>query len=237
MRVTIHQPQFLPWLGYVDKIDQSDLFVVLDTVQFKKNEWQNRNRIRTAQGWQWLTVPVLQKFGQVISEVCINERVGWPSKHRRAFEMHYAHAPLSGPYLQGLQEIYDRPWERLSDLNVAVIRWLLAAFGITTPLRLASELDPQDPKMEATDRLIEICRSVGADTYLAGPGAHDYMDTSRFKKSGIGFVIQEFHHPIYPQCYAPFVPAMAAVDLLFNCGEGALRCLREARASIGAASG
>src|SRR5881396_2679208 len=113
MRVAVHQPQFLPWLGYLDKIDQADLFVVLDTVQYKKNEWQNRNRIRTAQGWQWLTVPVLQKFGQVISEVRINAGVDWQSKHLRALEMHYAHAALSGPYLQGLQEIYDRSWERL----------------------------------------------------------------------------------------------------------------------------
>jgi hypothetical protein len=232
MRVTIHQPQFLPWLGYLDKIDQADLFVVLDTVQFKKNEWQNRNRIRTAQGWQWLTVPVLQKFGQVMSEVRINDRVDWRNKHLRALEMHYARGPFVEPYLKEVHKIYGQRWERLTDLNVAMIRWLLDAFGITTRLRLASELAPQDPKMDATDRLIELCQAVGANTYLAGSGAHEYMDIPRFKRSGIGLVIQEFHHPTYRQCYAPFVPAMAAVDLLFNCGEGALRCLREARVEV-----
>jgi hypothetical protein len=236
MRVTIHQPQFLPWLGYLDKIDQADLFVVLDTVQFKKNEWQNRNRIRTAQGWQWLTVPVLQKFGQTMAEVRINDRVDWRSKHLRALDMHYARAPWSTHYMQGLHQLYDESWDRLRDLNVAVIRWLLGAFGITTPLRLASELEPQDPKSDPTDRLIEICRAVGAKTYLAGSGAQDYMDISRFKRSGIGFVIQEFHHPTYPQCYTPFLPAMAAVDLLLNCGDTALRYVREARAAIGLVS-
>src|SRR6476660_4489118 len=90
MRVTIHQPQFLPWLGYLDKIDQADLFIALDSVQFKKNEWQNRNRIRTADGCQWITVPVLHRFGQLVNEVCINQAVTWRSQHLRAIEMHYA---------------------------------------------------------------------------------------------------------------------------------------------------
>jgi hypothetical protein len=239
MRVTIHQPQFLPWLGYLDKIDQSDLFLVLDTVQFKKNEWQNRNRIRTAQGWQWLTVPVLQKFGQVLTDVRINDGVDWRTKHLRAMAMHYAHAPSSAHYLQGLREIYRQPWQQLTALNVAVIRWLLDAFGIKTPLQLASETAPRaaqdrqapgaQQSRDATDRLIEMCRVLGATTYLAGAGAADYMDLSRFRASGIRLEMQEFRHPVYAQCYAPFLPGMAAIDLLMNCGDGALRSLREAR--------
>ena len=108
MRVTIHQPQFMPWLGYLDKIDQADLFVVLDSVQFKKNEWQNRNRIRTAQGWQWITVPVLHKFGQRLDEVRINQQRDWQGRHLRALEMHYGRAPYRDQYLGGLREIYRR---------------------------------------------------------------------------------------------------------------------------------
>ncbi|TLY18156.1 MAG: WbqC family protein [Nitrospirae bacterium] len=100
MRVTIHQPQFMPWLGYLDKIDRADLFVVLDSVQFKKNEWQNRNRIRTAQGWQWITVPVLHKFGQRLDEVRINQQRDWQSRHLRALEIHYGRAPYRDQYLQ-----------------------------------------------------------------------------------------------------------------------------------------
>lgn len=99
MKVTVHQPQFLPWLGYLDKIARADLFVVLDQVQFKKQEWQNRNRIRTACEWQWLTVPVLQRFGQRIEEVRVNRQVDWRRQHLRALTMHYAKAPYQNHVL------------------------------------------------------------------------------------------------------------------------------------------
>lgn len=226
MRVAIHQPQFLPWLGYLDKIDRADLFVVLDCVQFKKHEWQNRNRIRTAQGWQWLTVPVLHRFGQRIAEVRINAQVGWRDQHLRALHMHYGKAPHRDRVLSGLREIYHEPWSGLADLNLAVLRWLLRAFGIATPLRLASEMALRE---EPTDRLIDICRTVGATDYLAGAGAAGYMDLPRFEASGIRLEVQEFRHPVYPQCYEPFLPGMAAVDLLFACGDEALDRLRAAR--------
>ena len=226
MRVAIHQPQFLPWLGYLDKIDQADLFVVLDNVQFKKNEWQNRNRIRTAQGWQWLTVPVLHTFGQRIMDTSINQTVDWQSKHLRAVEMHYGRAAYRDRFLVGLREMYRRPWERLSALNLAVLRWLLETFGINTPLRLASEMSLRD---DPTDRLIDICRAAGATHYLAGSGATSYMDVPRFEASGVTLEVQDFRHPVYPQCYDPFIPGMAAIDLLFTSGDDALRQLREAR--------
>jgi hypothetical protein len=233
MRVTIHQPQFLPWLGYLDKIDQSDLFVVLDNVQFKKNEWQNRNRIRTPNGWQWLTVPIRHQFGQLLNEVRINPEVDWVAKHRRGLSMHYARAPHAQPYLASLQTIYLTPWDRLVDLNLSVIRWLLDAFGIRTRLCLASELKVRE---EPTDRLIDICLEVGAGEYLAGPGASDYMDVNRFQSSGLRLQIQRFRHPVYRQCYEPFLPGLAAIDLLFNVGPSALRCLREVRQSAEASA-
>jgi hypothetical protein len=223
MRVTIHQPQFLPWLGYVDKIARSDLFVVLDNVQFKKNEWQNRNRIRTAGGWQWVTVPVRQHFGQLITEVRINPDVDWRSKHLTALGMHYGAAPHTSRYLDGLRTLYRQAWERLVDLNMAVLRWLLQAFSINTPLYLASDMKLRE---EPTDRLIDICREVGASEYLAGPGASDYMDVERFRKSGIRLQLQQFEHPVYRQCYQPFIPGLAAIDLLFNVGPAALHDLR-----------
>lgn len=226
MRVTIHQPQFLPWLGYLDKIDRADLFVVLDTVQYTKNEWQNRNRIRTAQGWQWLTVPVLHRFGQRLNEVRINQQVDWHAKHLRALEIHYGQAAHLEEFLEGLRNLYRDPWERLAALNLAVLRWLLEAFGITTPVRLASEMTLRE---DPTDRLIDICHTVGATRYLAGAGARQYMAMERFDASGVRLEIQDFRHPVYRQCYAPFVPGMAAVDLLFTCGKDALPLLRRAR--------
>jgi hypothetical protein len=227
VRIAIHQPQFLPWLGYLDKIDRADLFVLLDTVQFKKNEWQNRNRIRTAQGWQWLTVPVLHRFGQKLNEVLINNQdVDWKTKHVRAIEMHYGQALHRERYLNELAALYRQPWDRLTNLNLAVLRWLLGAYGIKTPLRLASEMTLRE---EPTDRLIDICWTVGATQYLAGAGAKDYMDIPRFEASGVALESQDFRHPVYPQCYEPFVPSLAAIDLLLTSGDDALRLLRSTR--------
>ena len=226
MRVTIHQPQFLPWLGYLDKIDRADLFIVLDTVQFKKNEWQNRNRIRTADGWQWLTVPVLHDFGQRVQDVRINPTAAWRDQHLRALHMHYARAPFRDRYLPELRAIYSQPWTKLSELNLAVIQWLLQAYGIATPLRCASGMVARD---EPTDRLIDLCRAVGAARYLAGPGADGYMDKPRFEASGTALEIQQFHHPVYPQVYEPFEPNLSAIDLLLCAGPDALNRLRSRR--------
>jgi len=226
MRVTIHQPQFLPWLGYLDKIDQADLFIMLDTVQFKKNEWQNRNRIRTAKGWQWLTVPVLQQFGQRIDEVLINPTVTWKAQHLRALDMHYARAPYRNRYLAQLRELYSAPWNKLSDLNKATVQWLLEAYGITTPVHRAVDYAARD---EPTDRLTDLCQAVGATEYLAGPGAEHYMDKPRFESSGVRLDIQVFQHPIYRQVYEPFEPNLSALDLLLMQGPDALMTLRQAR--------
>jgi len=226
MRVAIHQPQFLPWLGYLDKIDQADTFIMLDTVQFKKNEWQNRNRIRTAKGWQWLTVPVLQQFGQRIDEVLINPTASWKTQHLRALDMHYARAPYRDLYLSELRDLYLRPWSRLSDLNKATVQWLIQAYGITTPVHCATEYEARD---EPTDRLIDLCRAVGATEYLAGAGAEHYMDKPRFESSGVLLEIQVFHHPIYRQMYEPFEPNMSSLDLLLMQGPDALSILRRTR--------
>lgn len=226
MRVTIHQPQFLPWLGYLDKIDQADLFIVLDTVQFKKNEWQNRNRIRTAAGWQWLTVPVLQHFGQRIDDVLINPTAAWQAQHLRALDMHYARAPYRDRYVPELRELYEQSWTKLSELNRATIQWLLKAYGIATPVQSASEWNA---RAEPTDRLVDLCRAVGATAYLAGPGADGYMDKPRFEASGVRLEMQVFQHPRYCQVYEPFEPNLSALDLLLMQGPDALATLRRSR--------
>jgi hypothetical protein len=144
--------------------------------------------------------------------------------------MHYARAPHIHHFLADLTTLYRQGWERLVDLNAAVIRWLLDAFGIKTPLCFASTLKL---RKEPTDRLIDICREVGAREYLAGPGAQAYMDVARFTASGIVLEMQAFRHPVYRQCHDPFVPGMAAIDLLLNSGPSALAFLREARQRAG----
>ncbi len=129
--------------------------------------------------------------------------------------------------LDGLRAIYKQSWDRLADLNMAVLRWLLGEFGIKTPLRLSSDMQlPEEP----TERLIAICRTVGATSYLAGAGAKDYMYFKKFETAGIPVEVQEFQHPVYRQCYQPCVPGLSAIDLLLTCGGQSLQSLRSTRA-------
>ena len=225
MRVTIHQPQFLPWLGYLDKIDQADLFVVLDSVQFKKNEWQNRNRIRTAQGWQWLTVPVHYRFPQKINEVTINNAVKWKNKHLQALISNYNRAPFFKEFLDIFQQVYSENWESLSELNILLINRLRTALGLDQ--RPAVKASDYDLREDPTDRLIDICKALKADTYLSGQDGVKYMNMERFKQSGIRVVVQDFKHPAYPQIFEEFQSHMSVVDLLFNCGPGSLEKIEE----------
>ena len=226
MKVAVHQPQYLPWLGYFDKMDQADCFVVLDQVQFKKNEWQNRNRIKTAAGWQWLTVPVLHRFPQKISEVKINNAAPWSRKHIGALVSNYSGTPFFELHRAFFEEIYARDWTLLLDLNLATLSYLAQALGIRTKLHLASSLQARG---EATDRLVAICQAVGADSYLSGAGAREYLDVRRFEDAGIRVLFQTFQCPPYPQRFGAFEPNLSIVDLVFNCGEQSLQVLRQWR--------
>lgn len=226
MRVAIHQPQYLPWLGYLDKLDSADVFIALDTVQFKKHEWQNRNRIRTKEGWQWLTVPIIDRFPERIDQVAISAHAGWSRKHRQALRLHYGRAPHWEPLGPALLALLERPWTRLCDLNVAVLDLLCDRCGLSTRRLLASGLTARD---DPTDRLIDLCRAVGGTEYLAGESGPRYMDLGRFAQAGMTVSVQDYRHPAYPQQHTPFVSHLSVVDLLFNCGPESLAVLRSGR--------
>ena len=228
MRVAIHQPQYLPWSGYFDKIDQADCFVLLDDVQFKKNEWQNRNRIKTAAGWQWLTVPVLHRFPQRINEVEISQTVPWARKHLQALVSNYGSAPFFDLHRPFFEDIYAREWTLLVDLNVATITYFTEVLGIRTKLVMASTL-PMPQELEATDRLVAICQAVGADTYLSGVGGRGYLDLNRFREVAIRVCFQMFQTRPYPQRFGAFVPDLSVVDLLCNCNDHSLQIIRKGR--------
>lgn len=228
MRVAIHQPQYLPWLGYFDKMDQVDSFVLLDDVQFKKNEWQNRNRIKTAAGWQWLTVPVLHHSSQRISDVKINPTVSWARKHIQAVVSNYASAPFFDLHRPFFEDVYAREWDSLLELNLLTISYLVEALAIRTKLVLASSL-PLPAGVEATDRLVAICKALEADTYLSGAGGKGYLELTRFDEAGIRVHFQAFHTRPYPQCFGAFIPDLSIVDLLFNCNGESLHILRQGR--------
>jgi WbqC-like protein family len=224
MIVAVHQPQYLPWLGYFDKIDKADIFVLLDTVQFKKNEWQNRNKIKTAQGWQWLTVPVLYRYPQLIHEVTINDNVSWQHKHRQAMVSNYKRAPYYKMLEDFLEGIFSHSWQSISQLNGEVVRRLATILGIDTPIYVASDLGefPQDPD----ERLIAITKHFGAGTYFAGMGGRGYMNLDVYNKNGIKVMFQDFKHPVYHQLFGDFEPFMSVIDLIFNHGDNSLTILR-----------
>ncbi len=228
MRIAIHQPQYLPWLGYFDKIDQVDCFVLLDDVQFKKNEWQNRNRIKTAAGWQWLTVPVLHHSSQRICDVKINPTVPWARKHLQALISNYAAAPFFDLHRPFFEDLYAREWDSLLDLNLSTITYLVEALGIRTKQVLASSL-PLPPGVEATDRLVAICQALEADTYLSGAGGRGYLDHPRFEEAGVRVTFQTFQTKPYPQRFGAFVPDLSVVDVLFNCNGDSRHILRQGR--------
>jgi hypothetical protein len=224
VKVAIHQPHYLPWLGYLAKWATADLFIFLDTVQFEKQGWQNRNRIKTPEGPRWLTVPVRARLGMNVAEVEIDTRQAWARRHLHAIEHAYARAACFPRYAGALREFYDRAWTRLAPLAVASAGWLAAAVGIATPTRLASELGVAvtDP----TGRLIALCRAVGATVYLAGRDGARYMDLGQFQAAGIEVCVQEYVHPVYDQPHGEFVPFLSGLDLLLTQGDEALTILR-----------
>lgn len=215
MIVSIHQPQFFPWLGYFDKIAKSDVFVFLDDVQYKKNEWQNRNKIKTSQGEQWLTVPVLYHFPEKIIEVKINNQIDWKKNHLHSFTSNYSKAKYFHEIFDSFSEIYDRGWSNLVDLNLATIQKSIDFLGIKTQLLKSSQMNIEG---SSTERLVAICKYLKADTYIAGQGGKDYVDESLFNATNIKLVFQDFSHPVYTQCFGDFLPNLSIIDLLFNCG-------------------
>jgi len=228
MRVAIHQPQYLPWLGYFDKMDSADVFVILDDVQYKKNEWQNRNKIRTAEGWQWLTVPVLYKFGQKMDKVRIDNHRDWRARQAKSLEYNYSRAAYFSKYASFFQDLFEKDWDLIVDLNIYIINHLKETLGINTEVVNSSTLGVSSA---STERLVEICAKLKADIYLSGAGGKEYLEQGLFKDKGIELEFQEYVHPEYDQVYKGFYPYMSVVDLLFCHGDGSLDIIKEGRKS------
>ena len=225
----IHQPQYLPWLGYLSKLDDAELFVLYDDTDYKHDEWQNRNRIKLpGAAWQWLTVPVHHSKNELIRDIRIDNSKPWRRKHLHAIDTNYGSAPFFETCRHEFAALYHQDWDYLAHLNAAVLKLLCRLFAITTPTVLSSTLHYSG---RATDALISICREVGADRYLSGPGARAYLRTQDFAAAGIELLFHDYEHPVYTQTgNGPrFVSGMAAIDLLFNCGPSSTALLRSGR--------
>ena len=218
MLVTIHQPHYLPWLGYLHRMARSDVFVLLDHVQFERANYQTRTRILERGEPRWLTVPVTQRSQK---DTILEKRIGSPEdvqKHFLTLKHSYREAPYLGFYTAELRRIYAAKWETLVDLNAAALGFLRDAFDIRTPIVRSSELGVGGAK---AGLVLNICKALGARGFLAGLGAsRHYIDAQAFAREGVRVHYQQFDHPRYSQCEssAAFVPGLSAVDMLFNCG-------------------
>ena len=220
MIVTIHQPNYLPYLGFFDKMGKSDIFVIYDDVQFEKGEFQHRNRIRLYHGWKWLTVPVEKKH-MPINEIRIKNEVKtwkgvrWADAHFKDIRDNYKDTPFYNGYEKELKRIYGKRYDKLVEQNMELINFLKKAFDIDVKIVFSSEFGFTS---KSTERLVEIVEALGGDVYLSGAKGMVYLDVSLFEKKDIKVKFQDFKHPVYKQRYEGFVPNMSAIDALFNVG-------------------
>jgi len=231
MKVAIAQPTYLSWLGYFDLIDQVDAFVLLDNVQFEKQSWQQRNRIKTPGGLQWLTVPVKIKgrSTQLIREVEIAE-ADFYLRHLNLLRANYRTARCFEMFFEPLAAIL-REGARggsLAVMNIELIKWLASCLGILTPFVLASTLPVEGKRTKLN---LAICEALGANEYYSAIGSADYLleESDIFSDRGIEIYFQNYSHPQYPQLFPPFAVFASVIDLIFNTGPEAVGIIRRGR--------
>ena len=226
MRVAILQPSYLPWLGFFEQMHRSDQFILYDDVQFTRRDWRNRNRVRVLEGSAWLTVPVIQKnkYDQSLLETKIDNSTSWKRKHLETIRCHYSKTPFFDMYFPWCEKVFNSDWNFLLDLSLETIQYLKGELKINTTLLRSSELDESGSK---TERLISICKQLGATQYLSGDSARNYISEKDFSDQGIELEYQEYQHPEYPQRYEGFVPFLSTIDLLFNCGDKSMEFLKQ----------
>lgn len=216
MKVSIHQPAYLPWLGYLSRIAQSDIFVFLDTVQFEKNSYTNRNRIKTVNGPLWLTIPVLQQghITKPLTAIEIDSKQDWRKKHLKSIEMSYRKASQFPKCFYELQSLFSTDEQLLADLCFQQLLFWLKKFNILTPVIRASQLPVTGQK---SNLVLAICKHLNATEYISGPMGRGYLRDEDFLVNDIILSFQDYSHPVYPQLYGDFVPAMGAIDAWLNC--------------------
>lgn len=220
MILTAHQPNFMPYSGFFSKAMLADIFAITDNLQYVVREWQNRNRIRVRNGWEWLTVPVLTKnhFKKTISEICVNNKQAWRRKHWRKLLINYGSSPFFETYEKFFEKLYSQEWKNLAELNETIILYIFKELNVNAKVVRTSG---QNISGQKTDFLINLCTRFGADTYLSGPGGKAYVDEGKFEDHGIRLVYQDYSPQIYGQRYEPFIPDLSVIDMMFNCGSDA----------------
>lgn len=229
MRIGVLQTNFIPWRGYFDFIDDCDVFVVYDIVQYTKNDWRNRNRIKTPQGPKWVSVPVTHdSLDQRIDETPIAERKDWPDKPVNQIRENYRKARFFDAYFPEIEAILRRGHDRLSALNRDLIGWACDKLSIETRFEDASAMDlPED----RNERLLAIMEWLGGTVYLSGAAADSYLDKDAYRARNLGLEYKVYDYPDYPQLHGDFEGAVTVLDLLFNTGPNARGYLKSRKAN------
>jgi hypothetical protein len=226
-RVAIVQSSYIPWKGYFDLIRSVDEFILLDTVQFSKGSWRNRNRIKTKDGVAWLSIPVRTsgRLLQTIEDTVVSDP-GWAARHWQNIRDAYRRAPFFERYAEPFEAMYrSLRSDRLSHINRALTELACGALGIATRISWASDYHMGDGRMQ---RLIDLCQQAGATEYLSGPSARGYIDEALFTEAGIDLYFADYSgYPEYPQPYPPFEHAVSVLDLLFCTGPQALSFMKD----------
>lgn len=226
MKLAIVQSNYIPWKGYFDLIRAVDTFMILDEVQFTKNDWRNRNRIKTQAGTQWLTIPVATsgRFGQSIAQTRV--AAPWARAHWASVQQSYARATHFADYAPTVRELFEQAADEalLGRVNAIFIHGICHMLGIETPIVRAQDFASCGVR---GDRVLSLCRSAGATHYLSGPAARAYMDVGAFQEAGIAVTFADYAgYPEYPQLHGAFDHAVTALDLLFNVGPDAVRYMK-----------
>jgi hypothetical protein len=217
MILTAHQPVFLPWLGLFHKINIADEFCLFDIAQYQKKDYNNRNKIKTQAGEQWLSVPVESKnhFDKKICDIKIINN-GWNRKQCKSIYMAYQKSPYLDLYYGPLEEILLKKQHAfLTDLNLELLKYFLSCLGIDRTITKASDYDLVGAK---SDLVLDMCKKLGAKKYIFGSQGKNYADVESFQENNIEVGFQEYNHPEYNQLHGDFVPFLSVIDLLFNEG-------------------
>lgn len=213
-----HQPNYWPYPGLIGKIMQSDKFMYVTKVQFEKKSWQKRNRVRTKEGWTYIQVPTTTKgrFEQRICDVEIDNRTDWKSKNMRTISLLYGKAPYYKEYKDFLEDLYSRPWNMLSDLDIYIMNYILQELDSTTEILYDVNYDFEGNK---TAMLVDMCKKTGCDTYLSNLGSAAYVEISDFTEEGLNHRYIDYTGQNYNQQFSGFEPGLSILDMLMNCGK------------------
>ena len=220
MIITIHQPEHLPWLGFFNKLSKAEVFVILDSVPYRKNYFQNRNRIIGSNGIQYIGIPVINT-GHIegtiaTTKIATQMNSKWKNKYLNTIKMSYSKSPFYTEVFPLLENAISLDTEYLADINIAIFTMFAERMGFCPQYIRSSDLDVKGSK---SDLILDICKNLRADTYIAGPSGRDYLNMQSFSDEGIRVVFNDYNHPVYPQRRTnEFVPYLSALDLFMNCG-------------------